>query len=53
MVQIVVADDAYRLSTLSLGKDEEDTPLPPTVVRQYQATGKAGNTWAGLVSVQS
>jgi hypothetical protein len=48
---VLVGDDAFRLSTVRLGKDQDGNDMGPEIVAQHQAKGKAGNMWAGMVSV--
>ncbi|GFZ45689.1 hypothetical protein JCM24511_03418 [Saitozyma sp. JCM 24511] len=51
--QIVVADDAFRISTLRLSSPAE--PAPPEVVSQHKVVSRANTNdiWTGLVNVQS
>ena len=49
--QVLVGDDAFRLSTVAFDKDQEGNDTPPQIVAQHQTAGKAGNMWAGAVQV--
>ncbi|RSH94000.1 hypothetical protein EHS25_006653 [Saitozyma podzolica] len=49
--QIVVADDAFRISTLRLSSPDE--PAPPEVVSQHKVSSRPNDIWTGLVNVQS
>jgi hypothetical protein len=62
---VIVADDAFRLSTLTLeeqevqpGQNGEEAlkagqaPRIPRIVSQFEVLHKAGDIWTGVVQVQ-
>ena len=52
MLQVLVGDNAFRASVMSVRRDAEGNYEPPEVVRQHQMENKPGSTWAGMIQVQ-
>ncbi len=50
--QVMVLDDAFRISTLTLGHSD-GLPTPPEVVNQHTVKGKTGDVWTGLVETSA
>ncbi|WVR05292.1 hypothetical protein IAU60_002305 [Kwoniella sp. DSM 27419] len=50
--EVVIADDKFQVSRLSLSSVDTDEPPPPVVVAQHTVKARSKDVWAGLVPVQ-